>query len=175
MDIKVVNQIISIFVIAAQVLAAIIILSFFFPKEYKNKIQHFIRDNTLKMAFSISLAATLGSLFYSEVAGYEPCKLCWVQRIFMYPQVFLLGFALWKKDKAIFNYSLILSVIGGAIALYHYLLQLGIAPSVPCSAVGYSISCSKLFVLSYGYLTIPLMSFTAFVLISLVIFLAKRK
>src|SRR3989338_190832 len=84
----------------------------------------------MKGAFLVALFATLGSLFYSEIAHYTPCLLCWYQRIFKYPQVFLLGLGLVKRDKNIADYSLLLSVIGGILAAYHYLLQLGIAPEL---------------------------------------------
>jgi disulfide bond formation protein DsbB len=83
----------------------------------------------------------------------------------MYPQAVLLGLALWKKDKGIALYSLALSIVGSAIAGYHYLLQRGVVPELPCAAVGISESCSQRFVMTFGYITIPLMAFTAFLLL----------
>lgn len=117
----------------------------------------------------VALVAMVGSLIYSEIIGYEPCKLCWLQRIFMYSQVILLGMALFKKDYKIISYSIVLSIIGAIIAGYHYLLQLGVASGLPCSAVGYSVSCSQRFVMQYGYITIPMMALSAFVLITLLL------
>ena len=115
-----------------------------------------------------------GSLIYSDVIGYEPCKLCWFQRIFMYPQVFLLALALWKKDKNIIDYTALLSIFGAIIAGYHYLLQLGIAPDLSCGAVGYSVSCAQRFVMNFGYITLPLMAFTAFLMILTFFFIEKK-
>ena len=43
------------------------------------------------LSFIIALTATVGSLFFSEIAKFTPCILCWWQRIFMYPQVILIG------------------------------------------------------------------------------------
>lgn len=156
-----VNQLLGILTIVGQ---AAIILAWPF--------RAFISRNALLFAFVVALIATSGSLFYSEIAGYEPCKLCWFQRIFMYPQVILLGLALWKKDYGIKLYGIVLSAIGAVIAGYHYLLQLGVAPALPCAAVGYSAACSQRFVLQFGYITIPMMALTAFLLI--IIFLAVR-
>ena len=148
---------------AAQILVLVILAAAFLRKE---KVLRFFGDNAVLFALIVALIATSGSLFYSEIAGYEPCKLCWFQRIFMYPQVLLLGLALWKKEgKQIAPYSVLLSSIGALIAGYHYLLQLDLVPSLPCSAVGYSVSCSQRFVMQFGYITIPLMAFTAFLLI----------
>src|SRR3989344_3514860 len=83
----------------------------------------FLRSQSLFLAFMIALGATLGSLFYSEVAGFVPCSLCWWQRLFLYPQVLILGFGLWKKDSRVWNCVLGLSVIGALIAVYNTYLQ----------------------------------------------------
>ena len=165
-----VNYFLSLLTVFGQILVLFLAFSYFFnPKRLG-----FFRDNYLISVFIVALAATLGSLFYSEIAGYEPCKLCWFQRIFMYPQVFILGLALYKKDRAVASYSLLLSAVGAVIAVYHYLLQLDIAPSFPCSAVGYSVACSKVFVMNLGYITIPLMAFSAFVLLIILALINKK-
>src|SRR3989344_2884741 len=133
-----------------------------------NVIIKLLRRFGLLAAFIVAVIATGGSLFYSEVAGYLPCELCWFQRIFMYPQVIILGMALWKQQKNVILFSLPLTIIGGLIALYHYLLQTSSLPlPAPCSVTGYSVSCATDFVMELGYITIPMMSLTAFVLISL--------
>ncbi|OIO44438.1 hypothetical protein AUJ64_00105 [Candidatus Pacearchaeota archaeon CG1_02_39_14] len=117
--------------------------------------------------FLVSLVAMLGSLYYSEIAGYNPCTLCWYQRIFMYSQVFILGLASFRKDKKVMPYIYLLSAIGLLIAVYHYIMQLSQVDSVFCELVGYSASCSETFFLSMGYITIPLMAASAFLLIIL--------
>ena len=126
---------------------------------------NFLNKHAIFIIFIISLAATLGSLYFSDILGYEPCKLCWYQRILMYPQVLLAGIAMMIKDKRITTYTLWLSVIGGLIALNHYILQITKVSLIPCSAVGYSASCSQYFTLQFGYITIPMMALTAFLLI----------
>lgn len=130
--------------------------------------------NARILSFIVALTAMLGSLFYSDIAGFEPCKLCWYQRILMYPMVLLLGMAIAKNDrKNIVDYCLWLSGIGAAIASYHYYLQRGGNEFIPCSTVGYSVSCAKTFVMSYGYITIPVMALTAFLLIFSAMLLQK--
>lgn len=154
-----VNQALALLTVAGQMIVIGGIVLFVANRK---KVLGFFGHRALAFSFVVVLIATLGSLFYSEVAGYEPCKLCWFQRILMYPQVLLLGLALWKRDKGIADYSIALSAIGAFVAGYHYLLQLGVAPSLPCAAVGYSVSCSQRFVMQFGFVTIPLMAFTAF-------------
>lgn len=134
-------------------------------KGWLNQVFQPIDARLILSALIVSVVATSGSLFYSEIAGYDPCKLCWFQRILMYPQVILLAIAYKKSDVEITTYSLALSILGLAIAVYHYIIQFSQSPLVPCSTVGYSVSCSDHFTLSYGYITIPMMAMTAFALI----------
>lgn len=151
-------------------LLVLFILKFVFKTKTKlyDKTVHFLQDHYLFLGFIISLVATAGSLFYSNIMGYVPCKLCWFQRIFMYPQpiLFLIAMNIKNNDfKSIIPNSLILSVIGFFIAGYHYLLQINVLTSSGCDVVGYSTNCSEFFSLSYGFITIPMMSFIAFTLL----------
>ncbi len=126
------------------------------------------RRHLLTTMLLVALTATLGSLFFSEIAGWTPCKDCWLQRIFMYPQVVMLMIAVWKRDRGVAKYVLALCVFGAAIAAFHYAIQMQnlIAsptnPATPCDASG--VSCVKTPFVEFGYITIPLMSFTAFCL-----------
>lgn len=129
-------------------------------------VYRWIEENGLILAWLMAVIATMGSLFFSEVAKYDPCVLCWYQRILMYPLVLILGLAILKKDKNILPYMLVMSLMGLIIALYHYYVQVSGAEIVPCSVSGYSASCTQQFVLRYGYVTIVSMSATAFALIS---------
>src|SRR3989304_5997978 len=131
--ISTVNQTLALLTIAGQIIMAVLIVSF---ATKRSQVLNFFAKHALAFSLAVALTATLGSLFYSEIAGYEPCRLCWWQRIFMYPQVILLGMALWKEDWGIADYSIALSSIGALIAGYHYLLQTGLASSLLCSAVG---------------------------------------
>lgn len=117
--------------------------------------------------FVVALVATAGSLFFSEVAGIVPCVLCWYQRIAMYPLVAIAAVGLWKRDANLAYYVLPLCIVGGAIAAWHYGEHVWTAlhphdPSEPCSLDG--ISCAVPPFVHFGYVTIPLMAFTAFAL-----------
>ena len=169
--ISIVNQTLALLTIAGQIIMAVLIVSF---ATKRSQVLNFFAKHALAFSLAVALTATLGSLFYSEIAGYEPCRLCWWQRIFMYPQVILLGIAWLKKDQGIVLSGLALSSLGALIAGYHYLLQIGLAPSIGCAAVGYSINCSQRFVMQFGYVTIPLMALTAFLLIISFMMVSKR-
>jgi disulfide bond formation protein DsbB len=122
-------------------------------------------ENLLVSAWGISLIATLGSLYFSEVMKFIPCELCWFQRIFMYPQVIILGMAAIRKEYNIARYSLVLSIIGGLISTYHYLIQK--VPffqenSISCGIV----PCTGQYINWLGFITIPFLALIAFILIA---------
>ncbi len=115
--------------------------------------------HTLWAGFLISLVAVCGSLFYSEIVGFEPCVLCWWQRVFLYPQVILFAIALWRRDRGIFKYSVALALCAGVVALYHSYVYMGGTSLLPCTALGGA--CSKVYVYAFhGLVTIPSMSLT---------------
>lgn len=123
--------------------------------------------NFLFAAWAISLIATLGALFIGEIMGKIPCNLCWYQRIFMFPLPIILGIALYRADFSVWRYGLLLSVGGAAIAAFHSLVFFKILPEEikPCLETG--PSCSGADMLLWGTLPLPLLSFIAFVSISI--------
>ncbi len=125
----------------------------------------FFGERALFLSFLVALGAVAGSLFYSNFAGFQPCLLCWWQRIFLYPQAILLFVAFIKKDQLMRLHSIILSSIGILISLYHTFLQFGGESIFPCAASG--ATCEHVYFLEYGYVTIPTMSLTVFALILL--------
>lgn len=144
-------------------------------KIYTNTLVPLLQKFGLPLAFFVALGATAGSLFYSEIMHYAPCDLCWYQRLFIYPQIFLAGLALWKNEKKINDYLLLLSVVGTLIATYHFFLQLNPSAFAPCSTSAFAVSCATKYVESYGYITFPVMSLTAFILIMIAAYFSREK
>ena len=167
--ITLISQLLAVFTIVGQVGAVILVVALFRRKKspWAEKLLEIIRTWWMPLSFIIVLGAFFGSLFYSELAGFPPCSLCWYQRIFIYPQIILLASALFWRDHSIARYLLPLSIIGGAIALYNSYLQYGGSPLIPCAADPAAIDCAQRLVFEFGYLTLPLMSLTAFLLLIL--------
>lgn len=132
-----------------------------------------IGKNGLFIGFVLSFGASAVTLYYSEVLGLEPCWLCWFQRIFLYPQVVLFAVALWKRDFSIDIYSIALSLIGLAIAVYHHALQIAPMGALPCPAVG--VSCAQRSVFEFGYITFPLMAVTIFACLLVVMMIVRKR
>lgn len=128
----------------------------------------------LYLAWVGSLVAMLGSLYFSEIAKFPPCILCWYQRICMYPLVIILGIGIAKKDKNVFWYSFPLIIIGWLIGIYHNLLYYEILPEAvaPCRA---GISCTTKFIEWFGFLTIPSLSLIGFTVIGILLIWAYKK
>lgn len=127
------------------------------------------------IGFFVSFGGMSLSLFYSEVMHYAPCDLCWYQRVFLYPQVFLFAYAWYKKDRAVLPYSLLLSLVGFAIGLYHHFLQIGFDLMKPCSSAPFAVDCAKPSFVEFGFVTFPFMAVVLFGFISLLAFVAMQK
>lgn len=125
-------------------------------------------------AWIVSMVATLGSLFFSEVMLFPPCVMCWYQRICMYPLTLILLVALMSNDKAVFKYAMPLVLAGLFFAIYHNLLYYGIVPQTlaPCSQ---GVSCTSDYINWFGFVTIQFLSLSAFTLIFALLLLFKRK
>jgi Disulfide bond formation protein DsbB len=128
--------------------------------------------DALWVAWVVALTCTLGSLYYSEVAHFVPCKLCWYQRICMYPlSVFLLVAAV-RRSALIARAALPLVAIGGAISAYHYLIERvpSLAGSASCDPTA---PCTIVWVWRFHYISIPLMALSGFALIAVAVLVAR--
>ncbi|MFA5132134.1 MAG: disulfide bond formation protein B [Candidatus Paceibacterota bacterium] len=133
-----------------------------------------VAKNILPLGFALSLLGVVLSLVYSEVFHYAPCELCWYQRIFLYPQMFLFGYAWLRKDRAVIPYTLLLSVLGLVLAGYHHILQLGYNIYKPCSTAPFAVDCAKPSFVEYGFVTFPFMSFVLFGFLSVLMIMSVR-
>lgn len=118
-------------------------------------------------------AASLGSLFFSEVMELPPCSLCWMQRIFMFPLVLVLFVGLFPLDPGVVRYALPLAVGGTGVAFYHTLLQVGIIPetAAPCQQ---GVSCTDAQFELFGFLSIPMLSLVVFSIVTVILMALRR-
>ncbi|KKP93640.1 MAG: putative disulfide formation protein [Parcubacteria group bacterium GW2011_GWA1_36_12] len=130
------------------------------------KLISLLSKYALYLAFLQAWAASLGSLYFSEIAKFPPCILCWYQRICLYPLVAILTVGILRGDKKVCLYVLPLSITGFIIAIYHNLLYYKLIPESikPCEQ---GISCTTKYIEWFGFVTIPLLSLTTFLIISI--------
>jgi disulfide bond formation protein DsbB len=136
-----------------------------------NATSKFVSKYALSLYASVAIIGTLGSLFYSMIAGFIPCTFCWYARVLLFSQAVIFAIAwyrTWMHKVAsgeVLLYGGVLSLIGSCITFYHYYGQrfnqelLG-----NCEAAG--VSCGKLYFVNFGYITLPFLAFTIFILLT---------
>jgi disulfide bond formation protein DsbB len=166
-----VNKILAMGTIFLQIviLSVLIILIFFRNRE--NPLLLFFKKYTFVLGFLGALGAFTLSLFYSEIVGFPPCELCWIQRIFLYPQLILFSMELYKRDRSIVDFSLVFATIGSIVSIYHIFVESGLTTGPTCidpSRGG--VSCAVRYIYEFGYITMPIMALTLslFIIILLV-------
>jgi disulfide bond formation protein DsbB len=171
------NYLLALGTVALQLFTVALVVVFLMRKRGSySDIAASIASWGLWLGFLIAFGAMVLNTYYSDILGVEACYWCWWQRIFLYPQVVLFGLMTWKRDfqvKPLFDYALILSLIGGGIALYHHALQMLPGSGLPCPAVG--VSCAQRVLFEFGYITYPLMAFSVFAFLIVTLFIVRSR
>jgi disulfide bond formation protein DsbB len=132
-------------------------------RAWYDDLAQLVRPNALAACFIVALLATAGSLYFSEVAGFQPCTLCWYQRIAMYPLVVVFGIAAAYRDRGIDRYAGAIAGIGALIAAYHVALE--VFPGLDTGACSVTVPCTLVWFREFGYISMPVLALTAFLLI----------
>lgn len=147
------------------VLVVVIVLAVLSPRFRRRVVTSWgsLQVQALVAAWVIAAIATGGSLYFSEIAGYIPCQLCWYQRICMYPLTMTLLVGVWVRGRAAALYSLIFPLVGIVVAARHIYIEEN--PEAETCVIG--APCATKWIDEFGYITIPVLALTAFVLIGL--------
>jgi disulfide bond formation protein DsbB len=116
-------------------------------------------------AFVVAAIATGGSLFFSEIAHFPPCELCWYQRICMYPLSILTLLMAWRGDNRAARYLLPLPVVGAGVSIYHLLIENKVITEPAQCQASAPGGCAVKWVNEFGYITIPTLALTGFLLL----------
>jgi disulfide bond formation protein DsbB len=161
---EIINKILSLGTIFLQVVILFIAVNFIFFRKRTNPFLLFFKEYTFVFGFLVALGAFALSLFYSEIVGYPPCELCWIQRIFLYPQLVLFGMELYKKERSIVDFSLVFAIFGSIVSVYHIYIENGGSSSLGCAALAPTnanqVSCAVRYIYEFGYVTMPIMALT---------------
>lgn len=117
--------------------------------------------NGVGLAALVAGVATAGSLIYSGYYLFEPCRLCWYQRIAMYPLVVTLAIGWLRSDRNVLRYAIAPAAIGAGISIWHLATQ-WIVTGATCDV---GASCAIRYVTEFGFVTIPFMALSGFVAI----------
>ena len=136
-----------------------------------SKFRHLIVNGVgpvgLNLAAFVASGCMAGSLYLSEVAHFTPCKLCWYQRVAMYPIAVVLVVAVFRRDASPRFSMQVLAVIGSMISTYHILVER--FPQLESSSCDPLNPCSLKWIDKFGYVTIPVMALTGFISIYLLL------
>jgi len=164
-----INILISLGVIGLQIASLLLLIGLFTKKSpitglvslYKNQI-----------GFFVTLLAIITSFTYSIYFGYQPCLLCWWDRVLMFPQLVIFGVA-WMKQKESNLETRILSLLGILVSGYHTFIDFGGNEFISCETG--SVSCLQRYVFEFGYITIPVMALSGFVFLFILSFYNNKK
>jgi disulfide bond formation protein DsbB len=126
-------------------------------------LQQTLGPVALWLAFGVAALAMLGSLYFSEIAHFEPCRLCWFQRIAMYPLALILGIAAWRRDADVRWYVIPIATIGAFISVYHYTVEW--VPWLDSGVCPATTPCSIIWFRELGFISLPYLALSAFLLI----------
>jgi disulfide bond formation protein DsbB len=126
----------------------------------------------LWLAFLVAAIATGGSLFFSEIAHFVPCELCWYQRVCMYPLSITTLLAALAADRRAARYLLPLPVVGAGVSVYHLLVENGVVKQAQACLISAPGGCATKWINEFGYMTIPTLALTGFALITVFLLLA---
>lgn len=123
------------------------------------------------LATAVATVCTAGSLYLSEVAHFPPCRLCIYQRIAMYPLVVVLGLSAATRSTRLRPLALVMAGLGACVSGYHMLVER--YPNLETSSCDPANPCSIIWVERFGYLTIPTMALSGFLLIIVLVAIAR--
>jgi disulfide bond formation protein DsbB len=156
-------------------LAVIIMLAlgFICSSRIRAKLEHIEYFRYLEAIGVFTLGGVLGALAYEYIYLTPVCELCWYQRVLIIPIIIIaLGGAWWQIRKAELL-IMTFAALGLVVASYHYYLHfrsLVLDHNILTACGGGGLpSCADSPILTWGFVTIPLMSM---VLLLAVVFLA---
>ena len=154
--------------VAGQVLAALLLLvgvawllGLRGPGDWLRRV---LEGYELWCVFLVASIATGGSLFFSEIAGFIPCELCWYQRICMYPLSIITLLAALANDRRVARYLLPLPLVGAGVSVYHLLVENGVVEQARACLISAPGGCATKWINEFGYVTIPVLALTGFAL-----------
>lgn len=180
MNLELYSTVLSVLVLLLGATTLLTVISYTFSPATRARLSLVAYTTWLKLIALLATLATAGALTYQYVYGLPVCHLCWWQRIFMFPIEIIMLVSLWTKTKTNHLIVAIMTAIGLPIALYHYYghYQKYVAGNpflLPCSTNPLESSCSNSPVMTFGFITIPLMAAIVFAALLFLSYLAHKK
>lgn len=172
MDVRTVELFASMLAVIAVVGGAGLFLGSILPSDAVRSVTKSVHEMSLWLAWLVAAVATAGSLYFSEIADYVPCRLCWFQRICMYPLAGILLVAAIRRDRHVRWYALPLLVAGIAVSTYHYVIEW--RPSWGDGACSVGPACTDVWFRRMGFVTLAFMALCGFLTIVALLFVNPK-
>lgn len=169
---SIVQRFSALLTLLAAVIAITALVAWVLARRGSPRLLASIQQVGIGLAAAIGVSATAGSLYFSEVAGYVPCTLCWYQRILMYPIALIALTALIRGEQP-FGYIGVLAAVGAPVSLYHWLLER--FPDLDTGACSETTPCTLVWFEEFGFVSLPLMAFVAFVTVLAICLTSRRR
>ena len=144
------------------------------PRAWLRELRATLAGTELWIAWAIAAVATAGSLFFSEYSDFVPCRLCWFQRIGMYPLAAILLVAAIRRDhRGGPLYALPLPILASLVSIYHIYIE--IHPEAETGSCKVAAPCSVKWIDELGYVTLPVLALTAFAAIIALLLMARTR
>jgi disulfide bond formation protein DsbB len=130
-----------------------------------NGLRRLLWGYELWAGFVVASIATGGSLFFSEIAPFIPCELCWFQRICMYPLSYLLLVLAWRGENRWARFLIVFPIFGAGTSIYHLMIENNVIHEPAACTISGTIGCSTKWINEFGYITIPTLALTGFLLL----------
>lgn len=142
------------------------------PANAVGSVSKSVHDVSLWLAWLVATVATAGSLYFSEIADYVPCRLCWFQRICMFPLAGILLVAAIRRDRNVRWYALPFLIAGIAVSSYHYIIEW--RPSWGEGACSVGPACTDVWFRRLGFVTLSFMALCGFLSIVALLFVHPK-
>lgn len=143
-------------------------------RRWLGELRATVAGTELWVAWAVAAVATGGSLFFSEVSDFTPCRLCWFQRIAMYPLALILLIAAVRRDsRGGALYALPFPIAGALVAIWHIYVEIN--PDAESASCRVGAPCSFKWIEELGYITIPVLALTAFSAILVLLLMARSR
>ena len=180
MEISVYSHILSIGVLALFGMSIFSLLGYCIGQRMRLVLEKIPYENYLSMIGIITIWATTFAMIYQLYYELEVCTLCWWQRIFIFPIDIIIIVSIWKNIR--WNHIIIgiLALLGAFFAWYHYYYHfigwvLKLPVFLPCEQGWLLPACTDHnWVLTFWFVTIPLMSLVVLLTILWLSYLASK-
>lgn len=166
----VLTLVVNAFVVVVVVLSGLALVSDR-AADWREAVLEPLRGPALWLALGVAFVCTAGSLYFSEVEHLTPCRLCWFQRIAMYPLVPVLAVAAWRRAADAKWYVLPLALGGACVSIYHYIIEW--YPNLETGSCDPNAPCTLVYFREFGYQSLAFMALSGFLAIATLVLISE--